>query len=617
MKTKFMLLIAVLLICQVSADAQNNKKVSDTIYTVDKVIPSYLIPTSTEAINNCLKVLEYRENRNILESLLSLNENTTAVLVDTLTDFAGGYHESYKEYYNGIEVEGTRCTIHYDPLGNITSINGNFRMISQLNTVPSINESSALQYALNDVAAEKYSWEDPVREQILKIIKNNSNATNYPKGKLVIFTSSDVISLAYKFNIQSSSPHISQYIYVNAEDGCILGKFNAECNISATASVSTRYSGQRTITTDSYLGSYRLRDNNRGNGIITLDYETSNDYYSTNNTWSNMSNYDRIALDVHWGVETTYDYYLNKFNRNSYNNNGALLLSFVNAPNYPNSGWSSSGHIMIYGVDSINQPYVDLDVVAHEYTHAVTDNSSNLNDAGESGAINEGLSDVMAVCVENEAKPNNGQMIWVIGENIRNGGLRDMRYPECKFYYGTDWADVTNNGIYNDYGGIHTNLGVFNYWFYLLANGGSGTNEIGIDYDIDGIGLDQAIRICYLMNTAYLTSNSDFTDACRCSYLAATQLGYIDIIEQIKEAWIAVGVELPSNVTIIGQDMLCSQGAYQVSNLPSFYSVVWYLSGTNASDFSLSFQNGYCSLNTANYNIERTVTLNANIMRNG
>ena len=64
MKTKFMLLIAVLLICQVSADAQNNKKVSDTIYTVDKVIPSYLIPTSTEAINNCLKVLEYRENRN-------------------------------------------------------------------------------------------------------------------------------------------------------------------------------------------------------------------------------------------------------------------------------------------------------------------------------------------------------------------------------------------------------------------------------------------------------------------------------------------------------------------------------------------------------------------------
>lgn len=597
----------------VSVGANNTDCVTDNIYTVDKKIPSYLIPSSTQDSERIInKINSAKGDRNILEILLSLNEKTTAVLSDTLTDLAGGYHESYKEYYNGIEVEGTRCTIHYDKDGNITSINGNFRTISNLNTVPSINESAALQIALTDVGAEKYAWEDQIREQMVKTIKKDPNATCYPKGKLVVYATSNNISLAYKFNIESLVPRSSLYIYVNAENGDILGKNDADCEISATTSVATVHSGQRTITTDYSNGSYRLRDYTRGSGIITLDSLSLDDYYSTNNTWSDMSDVDRIALDAHWGVETTYDYYYNKFGRNSYDNNGAQLISYVNKEWYPNAKWNQTLHIFVFGLDFEYNPYVDLDVVSHEYTHAVTESTSHLTYQGESGAIDEGLSDAMAVCVENEAKPNNGQLIWVIGENIRTGGIRDMRNPACKFYNGTGWQSITGS----DHGGVHTNSGVFNYWFYLLVTGGNGTNEAGINYNVVGIGLDKAISICYLMNTAYLTSNSNFYDACSCSYLAAEQLGYTDDIGQIKNAWIAVGVDFPSEISISGPSVLCGTTNYTLTNVPSGYSVNWNVSGLNASNFAATSSGNYCSIVPLVSNTYQTALLNANVTYN-
>jgi len=545
---------------------------SKQLYSVDKKIPSYLFDVNkTEKINRT-QVLSRQE---ILQDLLFLNSNTSIMIANSLKDVNGGYHDSYKEIYKGVEVDGTRCTVHYNKYGEMVSVNGNFRTIEGLKTIPFVNESNALEKATSYI-------EDSLRLRgyVVNSIKSVINCNKQLKSNLVILILSNKPYLTYKFLLESDSPHLFLYVYVDALYGKILVTRNAVCNVSG--SVSTVYSGTQSIEMDYHSGQYRLRDYTRGNGVQTFAWPNS-EYTSSNTNWSNLSSYDRSALDVHWGIEKTYDYYYNSFGRNSYDNNGAQIISYVNRPGYYNASWNPSGY-MVYGFysQSNSVPMVSLDITAHELTHAVTESTSQLVYEAESGAINEGLSDVFASCVENNAKPSSGNNIWLIGEDVVSGGFRSMSNPVCRYYHGVGWVNTSDTSYSNDYGGVHTNSGVFNYWFYLLATGGNGTNESGVNIPVSNIGLNNIIQICYLMNTSYLTSSSTYQDARICSYLTAQALGYNEsVISQIRNAWMDVGVEsLPD---ISGSYHVCSTESYTIQNLPSGATVQWSASNSKLS----------------------------------
>jgi len=225
---------------------------------------------------------------------------------------------------------------------------------------------------------------------------------------------------------------------------------------------------------------------------------------------------------------------------------------------------------MKYGRYNNGYPIVSLDVTAHELMHGVTQSTSDLNYERESGAINEGMSDAFGVCVENEYIINSE--IWKIGEDFIMDGIRDLSNPTCKFYHGNGWVN-TNQAptLYNDYCGVHTNSGVFGYWFYLLGHGGSGTNEAGYSYCVYPIGLFCAIQICYYANAVFLCSDSNYFDARICTLLAAQWLGYdSNVIKEINKAWDAVGVGCISGPTIPE-----NSSVYEVQNLPSGYNVTW------------------------------------------
>ena len=70
-------------------------------------------------------------------------------------------------------------------------------------------------------------------------------------------------------------------------------------------------------------------------------------------------------------------------------------------------------------------------------------------------------------------------------------------------YKGTYWYSGTG-----DNGGVHTNSGVQNYWFYVLTNGATGTNDNGDNYKVDSLGIHKAEQIAYRNLTVYLTSSS-------------------------------------------------------------------------------------------------------------
>jgi hypothetical protein len=157
-----------------------------------------------------------------------------------------------------------------------------------------------------------------------------------------------------------------------------------------------------------------------------------------------------------------------------------------------------------------------------------------------------------------------------------------MSNPECRYYHGTRWVNTSDISYLNDYGGVHTNSGVLSYWFYLLATGGDGSNESGINIPVTNIGQNNIMQVCNLMNTSYLTSNSTYQDAKNCSYMAAQALGYNEnAISQIRNAWMDVGVEsLPD---IYGSYHVCSTESYIIQNLPYGATVVWSTSNSKLS----------------------------------
>ena len=147
------------------------------------------------------------------------------------------------------------------------------------------------------------------------------------EGILVVYMKEDIPYLAYKHFVQSIIPSLNRCIYVDAETGDYLGGYSTICNISTY--VNTVYSNTQLIETQYLNNSYALVDNTRGNGIITVR-QNGNNFESSDNTWSSLSNYDRAAIDAHWGVEKTFDFYFSKFGRNSYDNHGSSIVSNVN-----------------------------------------------------------------------------------------------------------------------------------------------------------------------------------------------------------------------------------------------------------------------------------------------
>jgi Zn-dependent metalloprotease len=214
----------------------------------------------------------------------------------------------------------------------------------------------------------------------------------------------------------------------------------------------------------------------------------------------------------------------------------------------------------------LREPLTSIDVAAHEIDHAVCTHTAGLAYRNESGAINEGLSDIWGACVE--AYATNDKETWLIGEDIdlRAGhvALRSMSNPNAEnqpdTYDGTNWYSQVGctPSRFNDYCGVHTNSGVMNYWFYLLTEGGSGTNDIGNSFQVTGIGITSAAEITYRAESVYMTSGTTYADARTHTIQSAEDLFGTNSQEVsiVISAWYAVGVgvctnEIFENTTVI------------------------------------------------------------------
>ena len=226
---------------------------------------------------------------------------------------------------------------------------------------------------------------------------------------------------------------------------------------------------------------------------------------------------------------------------------------------------------MLYGDGNANSgPWTSLDITAHEIGHAICQATAGLAYYSESGALNEGFSDIWGACVEQYTTAALGltKSTWLIGEDFKYGSaLRSMSDPKSlgqpAYYKGQNW--INDPGSYdrnNDYGGVHTNSGVLNHWFYIVSQGETATNEAGNRYLVSGIGITSAARITYRAESAYLVPGSPYADARTFTILAAQDIfgACSPEVTTVTDAWYAVGVgpAFPRQYILSGPVQVCA-----------------------------------------------------------
>ena len=504
-------------------------------------------------------------------SILGLDKNSGLVLSSIETDRLGFTHFRFYQTYNGIAIDKTMLVAHVKD-GKLISVSA--ALVTDFNSAmksgtatQKITTADAIGRAVAHVHALRYAWQDKNMEAALKEQTRNVTATYYPDAKKVWYNPGDqldpaTLHLAYKIDVYAEQPESRAFYFVDANSGEIIGREERIHSTNAVGNANTLYSGTRTVQSEQMAAnSYRLRDHNRGNGIITLNADKT-DITNTSFDWD-LTLPGKNGLDAHWGVEMTYDYYKINFNRNSIDNNGYALYSYINKGGFlysDNASWD--GNAMNFGTrsNSDGAGVTGIDVTGHELTHGVTQFTCNLNYSKEPGAINESISDIMGKSVQFFAKPADKD--WRLSNDM-NWFIRDMSNPNAYAQPDTYGGDKWLGGGFNyllDNGGVHTNSGVGNFMFYLLVDGGSGTNDIGNTYKVQGIGLSKADQIIYRSQTVYLVPTSQFTDWRTACINAARDLygKGSNELKQVKNAFYAVGIGTGAVATAVATNQIVS-----------------------------------------------------------
>lgn len=209
---------------------------------------------------------------------------------------------------------------------------------------------------------------------------------------------------------------------------------------------------------------------------------------------------DRAVDQAYEWLGVTFDFFAKTYRRDSIDGAGMTMVSTVHyGREYANAFWN--GRQMVYG-DGDGRLFLSftgpLEVTGHELVHGVTQHTADLEYQGQSGALNESVSDVFGSLVKQwHLRQTADEADWIIGKGLLgpdvNGvGLRSMKEP------GTAYDDPRlgkdpQPGHMDDYvethrdnGGVHINSGIPNRAFYLAATalGGHAWEKAGrIWYD--------------------------------------------------------------------------------------------------------------------------------------
>lgn len=231
------------------------------------------------------------------------------------------------------------------------------------------------------------------------------------------------------------------------------------------------------------------------------------------------------AYAAHENLTKIRDYFYKKFGRRSWDDKASDIIASVNlnlllspfdwTGMKENAAWGETR--FVFGAGSQkgfdNLPAA-MDIVAHEYTHAVIQTTSNLKYEGQSGALNEHLADVFGSIINNHY--NHPANPYLFGASVISGAnakkadaIRDMMEPlkgltpqpshmaYLSHNYFKEYGSDCKPTVKNDRCGVHLLSGIPNRMAALVMS---------------VMGSEAAAPLFYNVMTKRLTENSNFAD---------------------------------------------------------------------------------------------------------
>ncbi|WP_431842466.1 M4 family metallopeptidase [Calidifontibacter indicus] len=196
---------------------------------------------------------------------------------------------------------------------------------------------------------------------------------------------------------------------------------------------------------------------------------------------------DESVNEAYDGLGATWSLYYDVFGRNSLDDNGLPLVASVHYDKkFDNAYWDGEQMVFGDGDGVYFSSFTDsVDVIAHELTHGLTQYTAGFVYVGQSGALNESVSDVFGSMVKQRSLGQSAARAdWLIGQGlftarVHGEALRSMKAPGTAYddpNIGKDPQPATMDGYQHlphddsgDNGGVHINSGIPNHAFYLAA----------------------------------------------------------------------------------------------------------------------------------------------------
>ena len=429
------------------------------------------------------------------------------------TDELGRTHLRFQQEYRGVPVWPADVIVHLNPAGHVDVMNGVFVPTpKKLGTVPVLDAADAAEYArtgLPDGAEAEVSV-----------------------SELIIYAPGDTPPrLAWKLELAIGVTS-RWLVVIDAVNGAELTAYSLVMHQNIAGSGVDLFGRTRRLNVWQESGLFWMIDTSKpmfdpnsdleeikSRGVIWISDAqnlTLTSIPNPVNSSSSTSGWLPDAVSAAYNFSETYDYYRERHNRDSLDEEGATITAIVRVHHTqaPNASYIPDLKLMLF---NNALPFAGaLDVVGHELTHGVIDHSAKLVYQNQSGALNESFADIFGEMIEARTT---GRPDWLIGTGLGRP-LRNMANPAAFTFsagrpYPTKMSEFVHMPVSeeSDWGGVHINSSIINRAYYLLAAG------------LDGaIGLRDAERIFYRALTVHLVRYSQFIDARLACIQAAEEL---------------------------------------------------------------------------------------------
>lgn len=431
------------------------------------------------------------------------------------------YSVAYERSYRGLPVVGGDAVVLADGAGKVRALQSASAVRIDVATRPSVGAKDA---------------EAASRARLDKVDKVESS-------RLVVRLKDDRPVLAWETVLtgRTRTAPSKLHVFVDARTGAFVDSYDDV--VAGSGNSKWNGPGPLTIDTTNSGSTYTLRDPNR-TGLSCADYSSGTVFTKSSDSWGtgNPTSKETGCVDLMFAAQKQWDMLGQWLGRNGVSGNGRSFPAKVGLGDL-NAYWDGSS--VTIGHNSANEWIAGVDVVAHEYGHAIDSNTPG-GTSGQEAGLGEATGDIFGALTEayiNQPSPYDTPD-YTVGEVINlqgRGPIRNMYNPAAVNNDPSCYSSAIPGTE------VHAAAGPMNHWFYLLAEGtnpggGKPSSSTCNQSTLTGVGVQNAGKIFY-GGMLLKTSSMSYKKYRTATLSSAKSLdATCELFNKTKAAWDAISV---------------------------------------------------------------------------